>query len=194
MIHKLYRENFSIYDPSAAINPFWFITFGNFLALPLLCTITVAGETGGTASLEDMPRLVTMMLTLIPVALVLYLIPAYDNIIRWTVDFVTTGDIHKPHLIGGIIFGSAYKELSINSSFYESQTLYHRLGGINTLLVFPLQLLVWILAFPSIIPFVIGILSVIGLAAIVLCSARKIYTLSKKLSSHINDPDAHKKD
>lgn len=195
MLSKLYNRFFYKDYPGGAVVPFWAITIISFFLIPLIGAAMVGCEDN---NITEVPVLSKMMFSLVPIGIILYFIPLYDKIIRWVIGFVTTGDINKPHFIGGLIFGEKYRHERLTEGRYtyflhERQGLFHRLGAINTLIVFPLQLMIWMLAFPAVIPYVVGVLSVIGLAIGLLLGARKTYTLSKKLTTHINDPDAHKK-
>lgn len=195
MLGKLYNKFFYNDDPAGVVVPFWVITLFSFFLIPLIGLAMVECEDN---TITEVPVLSKLMLSLIPIGLMLYFIPLYDKIIRWVIVFVTTGDIYKPHFIGGLIFGERYRHERVTEGSryvysHERQGLFHRLGAINTLLIFPLQLMLWMLAFPAVVPYVVGILSVIGLIIGLLFGARKTYTLSKKLTTHINDPDAHKR-
>lgn len=169
----------------------WTAVILTFIVVPLIGCVMLEEGTRDTY-----PQVSWMMLQLFPVAVALCFIPLYDNIIRWTIGFITTGDIDKPYVIGSFIFGENYtadRFLVGTDYFGRRHDLTTRLGAIITLLVFPLQLLVLTLAFPVVIPYVVSVLTVVGLAFALLLGARKTYTLSKTLRNHINDPNAHKR-
>lgn len=194
MFSSIYNRLFYVKDQEGWVFLSLLFTVGTFFVTVIGGFMVVDCPDNGVTT---MPAVSATMLSFLPFAILLLLIPLYDNIIDYVIQDVTEKDVSKPYLIGSLLFGENYgKNLKYDDRYeYMSVKSYGyptRAAAILLCLILPIQVFLIVISFPAMIPWTVGVVSIIALVFGVLRAARMAYRVSKRLTNHINDPNAHK--
>lgn len=129
---------------------------------------------------------VIMLCAILPVVALSYqLMTQLDRVISFCITYMTDGDYSARNYIECKLFG-----LSQVSDDCDARS--GRYYAFCIMFMVPLYLIIASIRVPVIMPYVIGVASVIGMVWLMLYMGRFMFRTSKKLKSHIADPNAHR--
>ena len=187
MFSVIYNKYFHRRDYHGYAHLAWTVTFAIFfffIVPPIIITESVSGASGTIAT---PPVVAIAMMSFLVLSVLIIIIPQYDSIINKLINFISDGDINKPHLIGSMLFGKRYA----SDIEYRHKENYHRHSAIVACIIIPIQVIIVVFSIPVLIPWALGFALVVGLGTGLLFTARKAYRISKQLTEHVNDKSVH---